>query len=170
MAVNRILCNEKYAEKNGVMHVDTGKPPLCKGRCQPSRLTEGLKRSSEYVKSAEEQKVLLHNPPVKNQRFLPVACGQPCRGSGCPLDSHSLPRLRFRLPFTQGSLRRSRASAQNIDFSYNSITILKISLARSLRPSRNRAPKSASTPVALAYSAGVADFGTAWTWEFLPRR
>ena len=32
----------------------------------------------------------------------PAACGRPGRGSGCPPDSHSLPRLRFAYPRQRG--------------------------------------------------------------------
>ena len=45
------------------------------------------------------------NPSVKTgseEPVLPVACGQPGRGSGCPPDSHSLPRLRFAYPLHKG--------------------------------------------------------------------
>lgn len=43
-------------------------------------------------------------------------------------------------------------------------------LIRWISPARYSAPNRASSPVALAYSMGVAPLGTAWTWAFLPRR
>ena len=46
------------------------------------------------------------NPPVKigsEEPILPIACGQSGRGSGCPPDSHSLPRLRFAYPLHKGA-------------------------------------------------------------------
>ena len=69
------------------------KPPLCKGRCQPNRLTEGLLRqaaTNSHWFSAKTQ-YPPHNPSVKTGSEEPV-----------------LPA-----PFTQGSLGRCRASATN---------------------------------------------------------
>ena len=47
------------------------------------------------------------NPPVKNQRFLTIACGRSGRGSASPPDWHSLPRLRFAYPLGKGGLRHA---------------------------------------------------------------
>ena len=44
---------------------------------------------------------------IPQSASLTVACGQPGRGSGCPPDSHSLPRLRFAYPLHKGAFGRS---------------------------------------------------------------
>jgi len=40
---------------------------------------------------------------IPQSASLPAACGQSGRGSGCPPDSHSLPRLRFAYPLHKGA-------------------------------------------------------------------
>ena len=63
------------------------KPPLCKGRCQPNRLTEGLLQqaaTNSHWFSAKTQHPL-HNPPVRNRRFLTAPFTQGGLGCGAEL-------------------------------------------------------------------------------------
>ena len=68
------------------------KPPLCKGRWQKSSIFAGGVVPELFFRIGLQwiDKLVLHNPSVKNQRFLTA-------------------------PFTQGSLGRSRASASRND-------------------------------------------------------
>ena len=85
------------------------------------------------------------NPPVKigsEEPILPIACGQSGRGSGCPPDSHSLPRLRFAYPCAKGGAPQGRRDCLPHRFYEHGYMILR------LQSPRNRIGDSISTPFA----------------------
>jgi len=63
-------------------------------------LTRGLSPKA----TGGENRMNGFSPSVKNQRFLPIACGRSGRGSDSPPDCHSLPRLRFAYPKGRATL------------------------------------------------------------------
>jgi len=70
--------------KRGRMLWDTGKPPLCKGRCQPKRLTEGLLRSVGIREDFHGCSMAKQSPSQKSEIFAsplytrgPYAAGRP---------------------------------------------------------------------------------------------
>ena len=50
----------------------------------------------------KERKIANYSLPQSFASQNPATCGRPGRGSGCPPDSHSLPRLRFAYPRQRG--------------------------------------------------------------------
>ena len=71
-----------------------------------------------------------------------AACGRPGRGSGCPPDSHSLPRLRFAYPCVKGGAPQGRRDCLPHRFYEHGYMILR------LQSPRNRIDDSISTPFA----------------------
>ena len=88
--------------------------PRGRRNASPTISTEGRADSPGVVRIGE---VLLRQS-LRQPVRLTVACGQPGRGSGCPVDSHSLPRLRFAYPLHKGGFwcgaNRSRPINTNL--------------------------------------------------------
>jgi len=77
------VCREERL-KRGRTQWDTGKPPLCKGRCQPKRLTEGLLRSVGIREDFHGCSMAKQSPSQKSEIFAsplytrgPYAAGRP---------------------------------------------------------------------------------------------
>ena len=90
------------------------KPPLCKGRWAADRRLGGVvaEKCCDFALVPANTYTLLHNPSVKNQRFLTAQLRAKSRPpGGCALHAPA------GAAFTQGSLGCSRASTQNLNFS-----------------------------------------------------
>ena len=80
------------------------KAPLCKGGCQKSPISDWgiVQWMLRFRRKPMRIRCCLPQQSLRQPVRLTVACGQPGRGSGCPPDSHSLPRLRFAYPLHKG--------------------------------------------------------------------
>ena len=93
-----ILCHEVRICRWGGVTTTPQSASLTRGALVRSGFAGGVVRVREVVLRQSLRQ------PVR----LTVACGQPGHGSGCPPDSHSLPRLRFAYPLHKGAFRVRR--------------------------------------------------------------